>query len=88
MKKCKYFIGCLGIAVQNRDYKRIRFVTDLDESNGHKIPKFEFEKEPLEFTSEEADKVMRELIRERWLAVTVRVPNDRKCMCYNYLLDY
>lgn len=86
MKKCKYFIGCLGVATKNGDYKSIRFVTDLNESSGHKIPKFEFEKEPLEFTSEEADNVMRELIAQEWLAVTVRVPQNRKCMCYNYLL--
>lgn len=86
MKKCRYFVGCLGVPYMEGCFKQIRFITDLDESAGHEIPKFEFEKEPLEFSSEEADKVMRELIAQGWLAVTVRVPKDRKCMCYNYSL--
>lgn len=83
MKKCRYFIGCLGVPYQEGCFKQIRFVTNIDTSAGHKIPKFELEKEPLEFSSEEADKVMRELIKQGWLAVTVRVPKDRKNMCYN-----
>lgn len=83
MRKCRYFIGCLGVPYTEGCFKQIRFVTDLDEASGHKIPKFEFEKEPLEFFSEEADNIMRELIKHGWLAVTVRVPKDRKCMCYN-----
>lgn len=84
MKKCKYYIGCLGVPYQERCFKQIRFITDIDTSAGYKIPKFEFEKKTLEFSSEEADSVMRELIEQGWLAVTVRVPKDRKNMCINY----
>lgn len=83
MKKCKYFIGCLGVPYQEGCFKQIRFVTDIDTSDGHKIPKFDCGKESLEFNSEEADNVMRELIEQGWLAVTVRVPKDRN-MCSNY----
>lgn len=84
MKKCRYYIGCLGVPYKEGCFKQIRFITDIDTSAGYKIPKFDFKRESLEFNSEEADGVMHELIEQGWLAVTVRVPKDRKNMCTNY----
>ena len=84
MKKCRYYIGCLGVPYKEGCFKQIRFITDIDTSAGYKIPKFDFKRESLEFNSEEADSVMHELIEQGWLAVTIRVPKDRKNMCINY----
>ena len=85
MRKSRYYVGCLGVPYKEGCFKQIRFITDIDTSDGYKIPKFDLEKKSLEFNSEEADSVMRELIEQGWLAVTIRVPKDRKNMCNNYV---
>lgn len=78
MKKCKYFIGCYGFGGDGK-FKTIRIVTKIQDGT----PLFEKDVAPLEFTSEEADMCMRELLDKGWAAVTLRVPHDRSYMCWN-----
>ena len=78
MKKCSYYVGCYGFGGDG-SYKQMRVITKLN--NG--TPLFEKDVNPLAFTSNEADKLMRDLIGRGWVAVTLRVPYDRPFMCQN-----
>ena len=78
MKKCKYFVGCYGLDKENK-FTKMRAVTKIKDGT----PLFETDVSPLEFTSEEADVYMRELLDEGWVAVTIRVPHNRPYMCWN-----
>ena len=78
MKKCKYYVGCYALNTTG-DFRPMRVITGIE--NG--IPSFSKVLEPLEFTSEEADKCMRRLLDDGWMAVTIRVPHDRPLLCMN-----
>ena len=78
MKKCSYYVGCYGFSTDS-DFRTMRVITRLQDG----IPLFEKDVEPLTFTSDEADELMRNLINRGWVAVTMRVPHDRPYMCRN-----
>lgn len=78
MKKSKYYVGCYALNIEG-DFKLMRVVTSMD--NG--VPLFSRVLAPLEFTSNEADKCMRQLLDNGWMAVTIRAPHDRPFMCMN-----
>ena len=79
MKKCKYFVGCYGFGNTTSDFKTMRIVTKIQNTT----PLFEKDVAPLEFTSEEADRYMRELLDKGWSAVVIRAPHDRLNICWN-----
>ena len=76
MKKCKYYVGCYGFG---DPFRTIRVVTKIQ----NETPIFEKDNAPIEFTSEEADKCMRELLDKGWAAVVIRAPHDRHKICWN-----
>ena len=78
MKKCKYYVGCYAHNITG-DFRLMRVITGIE--NG--VPSFSKVLEPLEFTSEEADQCMRQLLDHGWMAVTLRVPHDRPLLCMN-----
>ena len=78
MKKCKYYVGCYALNITG-DFKRMRVVTGIE--NG--FPSFSMGVAPMEFTSDEADKLMRQLLDNGWMAVTIRAPHDRPLLCMN-----
>ena len=78
MKKCKYYVGCYAFNITG-DFRLMRVVTGME--NG--VPSFSKGLEPLEFTSDEADKLMRQLLDNGWMAVTLRAPHDRPYLCMN-----
>ena len=78
MTKCKYHVGCLTTPT-NSPYPQIRFVTDLRCG----VPRFNKATEAATFTSDEADRIMHHLLKNGWLAVTIRVPADRPQLCTN-----
>jgi hypothetical protein len=79
MKKCKYYVGCYGFGYTASGFKTMRVVTNI--KNG--APLFEKGNAPLEFTSKDADIYTRKLLDDGWAAVTIRVPHDRKYLCWN-----
>lgn len=79
MKKCKYYVGCYGFCDTASGFKTMRVVTQIQNA----VPLFEKDVAPLEFTSEEADRYMRELLRRGWVAITIRAPYDNKYICRN-----
>ena len=78
MKKCKYYVGCYAHNITG-DFKLMRVITGME--NG--VPSFSRVLAPLEFTSDEADKLMRPLLDNGWMAVTIRAPHDRPFLCMN-----
>ena len=78
MRKCKYYVGCYALNITG-DFRVMRVITGME--NG--VPSFSKVLEPMEFTSEEADKLMRKLIDDGWMAVTLRAPHDRPLLCMN-----
>lgn len=79
MKKCKYYVGCYGYGNSIDGFKTMRVVTQIKNT----VPLFEKDVPPLEFTSEDADRYMRELLGRGWVAVTIRAPYDNKYICWN-----
>ena len=79
MKKCKYHVGCYGFGETTSGFKTMRVVTNI--KNG--VPLFEKDDVPLEFTSKDADIYMKKLLDDGWAAITIRVPRDRKYLCWN-----
>lgn len=79
MKKYKYHVGCYGFGNTASEFKTMRVVTNI--KNG--TPLFEKDDVPLEFTSKDADIYMKKLLDDGWAAVTIRVPYDRKYLCWN-----
>ena len=77
MRKCKYYVGCYGFVIGG--VKTMRVVTKIQNT----VPLFEKDVAPLEFTSEDADRCMRELLVRGWSAVTIRVPYENKYICWN-----
>jgi hypothetical protein len=80
MKKCKYYVGCYGFEGTTSGFKTMRTVTSVNQNGA---PLFEMNVTPLEFTSEGADRYMRELLGRGWVAVTIRAPYDNKYICRN-----
>lgn len=78
MKKCKYYVGCYARNTTG-DFRLMRVITGME--NG--VPSFSKVLEPMEFTSDEADKLMRKLLDDGWMAVTLRAPHDRPLLCMN-----
>ena len=78
MKKCKYYVGCYAHNITG-DFRMMRVITGIE--NG--VPSFSKVLEPMEFTSDEADKLMRQLLDNGWMAVTLRAPHDRPLLCMN-----
>jgi hypothetical protein len=78
MRKCKYYVGCYAHNITG-DFKLMRVITGMN--NG--VPSFSKVLAPLEFTSDEADKLMGQLLDNGWMAVTIRAPHDRPFMCMN-----
>lgn len=79
MKKYKYYVGCYGFGDTASGFKTMRVVTNI--KNG--TPLFEKDDVPLEFTLKDADMYMNRLLNDGWVAVTIRVPHDRKYLCWN-----
>jgi hypothetical protein len=79
MKKCKYYVGCYGFCDTASGFKTMRVVTKIQNT----VPLFEKDVLPLEFTSEDADRYMRELLGRGWVAVTIRVPYENQYTCWN-----
>ena len=78
MKKCKYYVGCYAYNITG-GFKLMRVITGME--NG--VPSFSKVLAPLEFASDEADKLMRQLLDNGWMAVTIRAPHDRPFLCMN-----
>ena len=78
MKKCKYYVGCYALN-HTGDFRLMRVITGVE--NG--VPSFSKVLAPLELTSDEADKLMRQLLDDGWMAVTIRAPHDRPLLCMN-----
>ena len=78
MKKCKYYVGCYGLNAAG-DFRLMRVITGIKDG----VPSFSKVLDPLEFTSDEADKCMRQLLDNGWMAVTIRAPHDRPYLCMN-----
>jgi hypothetical protein len=79
MKKYKYYVGCYGFGDTVSGFKTMRVVTNIK----NYIPLFEKDDVPLEFTSKDADVYTNKLLDDGWAAVTIRVPHDRKNICWN-----